>query len=619
MKVRVDSNEIDVRPEDLPAFTYSVTDLQDMGRVRGARSTTMQLPLTAGNRRTLGGASAVEDSGSRSLPFAVTDGQGGLYFDGTCVVTSRSEAGMSLVALGDNARWMQFVKDTKLRAFDFGERIEVNVGTIRDSWTNTDKTIYFPLIDYGAIGQQAVFSNVPNELIRPGVRVARILQKVFAAAGYAIEAKGSFAELWPKLVTPNTFERIDVGEETLNDLKAVFSATNPTNGSGTDPIPTTAVEDVGSHYVAPGRYAADVDGTYNVTINVDGTRSGNGSLLFILRDYDGAVNIATRVVPSTTDLNEPFTVDFGDIEVTQGMELGVFATVVGPLTFTIQDYTFTVTPLDIPYQDNIYLTPAACCQDITAQELLSRVTTAQSLIAFTQGASVQLWRYDEFFLPLSAGFTDLTGRVTGIVVKQTEEQPVAFEFEHEPDADDKLAREYGGGWADGRIEVEGGVMEERKVDVGYAATVMGNVLGGLLVPRMIDYRDSTVDVYEREDRMLVADGVREAGWVQNGDTLDQYPFAYSAASGLDGTLFGDVARYDARGTVSQYYANRVRRETGVVLECDVLWHDHEVANFNPRKAVKINDGQNVVFCYVQEITQHRFGMGRPTRTKLIPL
>jgi hypothetical protein len=126
--------------------------------------------------------------------------------------------------------------------------------------------------------------------------------------------------------------------------------------------------------------------------------------------------------------------------------------------------------VDVPYQDGIWVTTQACCQDITAQELLSRVVKSQNLIAYTRGQAVELWRYDEFFKPVSAGFLDLTGRTNGITPKLTREQPVAYEFKHKRDSDDKIMASYGGDWADGRIEVQGGVMEEEKVEVGYAAT-----------------------------------------------------------------------------------------------------------------------------------------------------
>lgn len=616
MRVVVGNSEIDVTPDMLPAFTYSIGEITEVDKIRGDRSTTMDLPATALNRQQFGGPSMAEDSGSRSQRFRVTDGAGGLYFDGTCVVTSRSEAGISLVALGGNAAWMQALKDAKLRQFDFGIETEVNAGTIVSSWTDGG-IFYFPLLDYGALGQQAPGSNVANEQMRPGLRVARVLERVLASVGYGIEARGTFANLWPKIVTPNSFERIEPGPSTIGLQRAVFTAGPTTNGNGSAPIPSVVDEDPGSHYQAPGVYVPGIDATFSVRVIVSGTFTGNGIATATLRDYNAGVNLVTRT--NSANLNLPWEMDFGDVEVTQGMELGVFIGVIGGGTYTINEYRIEFNALDIAYQDNITITPQGCAQDITAVELLRRVAVGMGgLVVYTRNYMVELWYYDEFFKDPSTGYIDLTGRVNGLTIKRTEEQPVAYEFKHERDSDDKTLETYGQDWADGRYEVDGGVMDEQVIDVGYTVTAMGNVLGGLLVPRMIDRRDSTVDVFEHSDRMLIADGVRPGSWQYNGEPKQEYPFAYSAAPGLTGVAFGDIERYDSRGNVSEFYRGRLRHATGPVLECDVYWHDHEVANFDPSVPVRVHDGQNALWCYVSEISQHRFGMGLPTRTKLIP-
>jgi hypothetical protein len=200
----------------------------------------------------------------------------------------------------------------------------------------------------------------------------------------------------------------------------------------------------------------------------------------------------------------------------------------------------------------------------------------------------------------------------------TEEQPSAYVFEHERDTDDRTLNGYGQDFADARYTVEGGALDEKSIDVGYAVSAMGGVLGGLSVPRLIDKDDPTIDVYDWEDRLLIDGGEQPAAWVQNGDTLEVYPYAFSAGLSPFSVAFGDVTRYNARGTVSTRWGLKMRHVTGPQLEADIYWHDYEIAAFDPRKPVRLNDGQMARWYYVSEITQHRYGMGRPTRTKLIP-
>jgi hypothetical protein len=616
MNVRVGDTDIDVAPDQLPAFTYQWTDLENIDKASGSRSTSMSIPATAINRRTLGGSSMAEDSDSRRLPFAVTAGGTTLLFEGTALVSERNDGGMTLVAYGDNATWMPALKDARLRQYPFGQEITVAVNEIRDTWDNLDSWLYFPLVDYGAIGQIAALGNVPNELLRPGIRVHKVLTKVFADAGYAVEAKGSFADLWKRLVTCNTFERIPVGPSTEAQNYAKFTSTNPNNGGLANPIESVPDVDEGGRYVSPGRYSALVNATFNVRAKFTGLPSGNTAVIATLRNYTDAVNMAS--VQRIVNVNQPdFDVDFGDVALIQGKQYGIALSVL-PGTYTIATFQVEFTPLDIPYQDNITVTVEGCCTNITAAELLKRVMVSQCLAIYTRGKAVELWYYDEFFKEPDATCLDLTGRLTGSPVKMTEEQPSAYVFEHERDTDDRTLNGYGQDFADARYTVEGGALDEKSIDVGYTVSAMGGVLGGLSVPRLIDKDDPTIDVYDWEDRLLIDGGKQPGAWVQNGDTLEVYPYAFSAGLSPFSVAFGDVTRYNARGTVSTRWGLKMRHVTGPQLEADIYWHDHEIAAFDPRKPVRLNDGQMARWYYVSEITQHRYGMGRPTRTKLIP-
>jgi hypothetical protein len=616
MNVRVGDTDIDVAPDQLPAFTYQWTDLENIDKASGSRSTSMSIPATAINRRTFGGNSMAEDSDSRRLPFAVTAGGTTLLFEGTALVSERNDGGMTLVAYGDNATWMPALKDARLRQYSFGQEITVAVNEIRDTWANLDSWLYYPLVDYGEIGQIPTFGNVPNEFFRPGIRVHKVLTKVFADAGYAVEAKGSFAGLWKRLVTCNTFERIPVGPSTEAQNYAKFTSTNPTNGGLANPIESVPEVDEGGRYVSPGRYSALVNATFNVRAKFTGLPTGNTVVIPTLRNYTDGVNMDS--VSRTVNGNQPdFDVDFGDVALIQGKEYGILLSVF-PGSYAITTFQVEFTPLDIPYQDNITVTVEGCCTNITAAELLKRVIVSQCLAIRTKGKAVELWYYDEFFRDPDATCLDLTGRLTGSPVKMTEEQPSAYVFEHERDSDDQTIEGYGQDFADARLPVRNGVLDEKSIDVGYTVSAMGSVLGGLSVPRIINKDDPTVDVYECEDRLLIDGGLQPGAWFQNGELLELYPYAYSAGQSPFSVAFGDVTRYNARGTVSTRWGLKMRHVTGPQLEADIYWHDHEIAGFDPRKPVRLNDGQMARWYYVSEITQHRYGMGRPTRTKLIP-
>ena len=82
-------------------------------------------------------------------------------------------------------------------------------------------------------------------------------------------------------------------------------------------------------------------------------------------------------------------------------------------------------------------------------------------------------------------------------------------------------------------------------------------------------------------------------------------------------MFLDVT--DQTGTVQKHWLNRITRWTAPRLKLDAVWADHEIAALDVTRQVKASDGIIDGIYYVLEINQHRFGIGEPSETTLVPL
>lgn len=502
MRALIDDQEIDVAPDELPAFTFSIEDTLDIGSSRGARSTTMRLPMTNRNRRVIGGHSIGEQVRT-GLRFSVRNGTAS-YFDGRCYVMDRSPYEASVIAVGDNAGWMAALRGRGLRDVNYGWVVSQGVlpstsTVVTDSWDGS-KPYVFPLIDYGQWEEVPLGYNVTNAMLHPCMFVNHALNVAFGEIGYGITGAGSFKATFDKLIVP------------------------PVNG----PL-----------------YGFPVSGPDDLS---DDPLSGS----------------------------------------------------------------FIYLPAILPKRSVI--------------DFLGDICRLYCVLPVTRGALVELWHYDELFPTLpEVDPINITQRAQGFPTKVTEGNPSAFIFRMAEDKEDGALDNIASGGFSVRSEVADGTEEEQDVEVGFAPTYTGVTELGIRIPSMRQRNaQGTPGTYpanrSRTERLLIWEGMRTGSWTYRGVAQTTYPSAIGYGdntSSAGSTMFFDVPVQT--GTVRKHWLNRIERWTAPRLKMDVIWADHEIAGLDITRQVKASDGVAEGLYYVQEINQHRFGMGEPSETTLIPL
>lgn len=502
MRALIDGQEIDIAPDELPAFTFSIEDSLDIGSSRGARSTTMRLPMTNRNRRVIGGHS-IGERARTGLRFSVRNGTAS-YFDGRCYVMDRSPYEAGVIAVGDNAGWMAALKGKGLKDVGYGwvtsHGVNPTTNTIvEDSWDGS-KPYVFPLIDYGQWEEVPVGYNVTNAMLHPCMFVSHALGVAFSEIGYGITGAGSFKATFNKLIVP------------------------PVNG------PLYGFPSIGPD-------------------------------------------------------------DLSDDPLSAG---------------------FIYLPAILPKRSVI--------------DFLGDICRLYCVLPVTKGSLVELWHYDDLFPSVpQTNPTDLTKRTQGEPVKMTDGNPSAFVFKMAEDKEDEILDGIASGGFSVRQDIADGTEEEQEVSVSFAPTGTFVDEIGLRIPIMRQRNaQGTPGTYpanrSRTERLLIYEGMRDGNWNYRGGARTTYPSAIGYGDGVASsgtTMFFDVT--DQTGTVRKHWLNRVTRWTAPRLKLDAVWADHEIAALDVTRQVKASDGIIDGIYYVLEINQHRFGIGEPSETTLVPL
>lgn len=650
MRALIDGQEVDVALDELPAFTFSVEDTLDIGAARGARSTTMTLPMTNRNRRIIGGQ-AIGEGASSSKKFSVRSGTAS-YFDGICFVRGIDSDSASVVAVGDNAVWMALLNGQKLRDLQLGyvDSQSVDNAIVNDSWDGS-KPYVFPLIDYGPFEGRAPGYDVSPSLMHPALFVSYAIRNAFSAIGYGIDGAGSFKDTWRKLIMPPVNGPVYVRQllgSSDPDNPASAEATvdvsappyQPTIFGGTPNIYRYGTASGGN---SPGSIAAS--GTY--TAPTGGFSGSVAARFYYGEDFNPAFDnitfvavlwnqttgqlIQARTMPRVTpSVASTHVAVFNDIVIPEGQVAfaavqsitasPVFPNIAPSMNIAwghvreLQESSTGLTEIDL----------AAILPDIGVLDLIGWIMRAFCVVPVTNGSFVELWHYDELYPPTpNQSTTDITGRQKGVPFKDLEEIPNTIVFEHEVDDGDRALDTISAGRFSVRIDV-GGSAGQQSITVGYSPTAMKTVMD-LRIPAMRS-RNSEIsggfypEQLQHRTRLLLYEGLKPGSWTLNGQALTQYPSAISYGDGS--TTFGSVHFKDRPrqiGTVTRHWLNRLTRWTAPRLKVDAVWHDHEVAGFRASNQVKANDGSVDGLYYVMEINQHRFGMGEPSETTLVPL
>lgn len=648
MRALIDGQEVDIAPDELPAFTFSIEDSLDIGSSRGARSTTMRLPMTNRNRRVIGGQ-AIGERATDSFTFSVRNGTAS-YFDGVCLVRERTPFDASVVAFGDNASWMSKMSGKRLHNLNLGHaKVQTATNTvIRDSWDGS-KDYVFPLVDYGSLEGRAAGYDVPFDKMHPALFIGKAMSKAFAGIDFGIVGKGSFADKWDKLIAlpvngPVYALMSSDGAIDIDNQSAASATVGP--GAGTyqcNPIGSVpdiypfgiATDGLLSAIGATGTYTAPASGFtgiihaniyYEDTTGFLGLPNLFAAVLWNQTTGQALAGVQLPAIPPLG--NDYATVNFGELTIQAGhvVYIGLVCAFPQP-AFTVPAAPTVVwgglrilqeSPIGADEIDLAEILP-----DTDVLSLLGSICRAFCVLPVTKGNLVELWHYDELFPQIATQPIDITKRQVGEPVKQTEDLPSAIVFKHAEDIDDRALDVIKAGGFTVRHEV-GGPSEEQTVEVLFAPTAMDTVMG-LRIPA-IRSRDSEAtggfypEKLKHETRIMFYDGLRAGSWTFNGGAETQYPSAYSYGNGS--TSFMSVHFKDRpkqRGTVNSHWVFRLRRWTAPRLKLDAVWADHEIAALDVTRQVKASDGIIDGIYYVLEINQHRFGIGEPSETTLVPL
>lgn len=645
-KVTVGDAEVYLDPSRLPEFSYSLNDLTDPSKVRGARSTTFDIPATNGARQVLGGVTLAEETDA-SLPFRIGDG-GVTLFAGTCVPTEWADGRVSVNAFGDNAGWFSAAKATKLQDLNLGTSGTINAAYQEASWTDQDQADVYPLIDYGAFVDRASTYDVGVGQLRPGLRVHRILSEFYAANGYTVEARGRLKKHWKKLFLPNT------GRIKISDAFAAGYSASLRDDIGVIPEyrfdwPGTAPAPIVSNGATVVDPSTSITGTtytaalaMRVQVRLTGEIAHAPTVPFApLQVMTLAVYNATNVLKGTfnyqagtfgtTKVFEDQVLWEGDIVIGETLNVGLYWSGSGSASIfnTTASVTVAYKVVNIEYQEGVELNIAETAPKMTVADFVSGLCNILRLTARTDDAThtVTFSYYDDFLKKETEGI-DWRERIDHAGLEKVQPTvPAAFNFTYKEDTNDQYLRdfreaqdrEYGS-----YQYTTGGTDGEVNVSVPFAATAQRLTFDNIVIPALRKegpyYQQ---DAYEWQPRILVLDGMEEGEWTFDGVAQTEFPRSYFVGTKQrDISLaFGDETENGGavRGTVFTRWANYLRRQVSPYLRCRVRVYDDEFMGFSFDRPRLVHDGWHQRWCYVGEIKGKRFGDEAFVECDMIPM
>ncbi|MFT3885665.1 MAG: hypothetical protein QM724_09605 [Flavobacteriales bacterium] len=382
----------------------------------------------------------------------------------------------------------------------------------------------------------------------------------------------------------------------------------------------------------------------NIPAELDGTR-----LVFVLWEKTQNYPIARLYSdPLVAGTNYTFNGTFPVTSIEEGaaLNVGISNEIGQVLPIIIQDLDIgdpgsqglsqlRFTPLSMPYMEARPLVVSSCAPDMSLMDLMNGMMNDQCLVFETimNNRTINIWYEKEYMRRPSqhTAFRDWTGRMDHTVApaQLRIETPSIIQFRFKADENDRelISRNniIGSiGFGNANFDVEG-YGEIRTISLPFAPTGTVRVLDGLAVPGMRKLGgDFQVDSYQFQPRFLVADHTISGQWKHANETLDVYPQCYFSLSDHRSVsvAFDNASVYfDAKaGTVPTLWHDRLTRmRDSRILEADLFIHDEEIQDFDHGMPTLVDDGSGPAWYYVQEIKQHRFGSGGPTRCTLVQI
>jgi len=642
MNATVDGTEVYLKEN--PAFSFSFFDFIDPTKVKGATATTIEIAATQEAEGVMGSRNMAERPARREHVLEVGPG----YWKGRIAVMERADDVIRCESVAGNGGWIAQAKDKRLRTLAMGNSEPVTDTYQRQTWTDDNDPVYFPLIDYGSFEFEPDTFNVVVRKLRPGIRVWKVLERAFSEMGYTVSPVGRLQNVWRKLVMPNVRDTIEIPQELIDGNRAEFSkdtqSITPAPVTSFGLLETDTVDnDPSNRYTAPYRYTSgfDLETSMEVRLTLDATflLSNSNALtsITILDNLSNAVGNATFIIPTTgttlTALELVYNV--ASFQMVAGRTYRVQWSIItapggDPTSITLSDVSVAYTPISGEYQENAPVVIASLNPDWTVADLVKNLTGLYCLTWRTDDSTnrVTVAHWDDTLQPTTNGI-DFRGRENqAYPVKVTPLAPSAFNFRYSPDPNDERLVEYvknfrppGYGNAD-RL-VPNGTERPEEIELDFSATAMGNALGGLFMPVM--YRENGtpgVDDYDYNDRILLADGTVTGSWVHNGDAQTVVPKCYFIYPGETryGLAFGRETIYGqaSPGLVEQHYRERIAQlGTSYTLDIDLRLDDDELLGFDFTRPVYVDDGFGGGWYYIINVDQKQFGTDAFTRCTLL--
>ena len=644
MRLYIGGTEVQLAPDALPEFSYSLVEIIDPSKTRGSTSTTFDIPNTNATRVALGGP-AMNETVETEQSIRIGD-SGQVLFEGVCTPVEWTEDKVSIAAFGDNADWIGKAKNTKCADVKLGNSGPVENSMQEASWTDEDRADVYPLIDYGALVNHTASTNVIEDQLYPAVRVHRILGVFFQTLGFTVVPDGGFSRIWKKLIIPYNGGPVLFDGDFNPAYSARLSVTTAADNISTVGMKfDTEDNDPANQITASGGYYTQIDPlvdsrmrfAFDGTISLERPTPGTSPmrLFFELWDVTGTdvlvtarrFDIPMNGYTALVTLNEILFEVLMDKTRTYEVRLRTFPPL-GTTTIVQAGSTLSMqlTGYD-GYQSNI---------DFDISKTIDSKMTIADLISALSNIYRLAIRTDQLSNTVTVGFLDdyLGGIGNGIdwqdrvdhselPRKVLPEIPVRYRFEYDEDSDDQYLLEYkranGLGIGDGTFEV-GGRDEEVYVKLKFAGTAEGTRFGGLTVPIISEEDESAVqDFLDIKPRILVFDGLADGEWTFDGTPLERYPRAYFIGEGNTDMGLGFATVGGIHGTIDRHWRNFLVRATRPYFKGMVKLYDDEFMNFKFGRPRLVRDAYGPFWAYVQKISGKKFGDGSPVECELIPV
>jgi hypothetical protein len=653
MRTVINGTELYLAPDDLPEFSYSLTELTDYSKVKGATSTSFELPATNGTRVALGGPSMQEEV-ETSVPIRIGN-EGQVLFEGTCRPVEWNDDTITIEAYGDNATWIAEAKNTKANTLDLGTSGQVENTMQEDSWVNEDRADVYPLIDYGRFYNFTASTNVIEQYLYPAVRVWKILQAFFQGQGYTVKAQGGFTRLFKKLIIPYNGGPVNFRGEYYEPQSFRLLASVTADASSGLPFtlaigdPAGIAQNTGTYYnnyvpVNDARYRFRFDGGFTVTRNGTAAQvSPTTQLAFRMQRYNAPLlpwtTIATRTFPlvwnggAVTTQSFPIAEDLFEVALEEGETYRIVVDTIadfGPDDTVVLDQGSRMDGQLIGWngwQDRVDFDIAATIdKSLSVADIISTLVNVFRLVVRTDQATneVIFQHLDDYLRDIDSGI-DWRERLShnDPPTKVAADLPSRYIFRWADDTSDKQIREhdefYGRALGEGVYEM-GGIGEEIEVTLKFAPTNTKGRFDDLMIPAIEKDDDGSqgVDHLNIKPRMLVFAGLTQGNWTFDGVARTSYPRAYFQGNGVpDQSLdFGSDWR---QGALDAFWRNSLERSKLPSLRGEFRVYDDEFMGFDFARPRLVNDGHGDVWMYVQSVKGKKFGDDDLVECELIPV